>query len=75
MLNQAHQNINDNYDYLFSQPQVNNISLRITYYLDYNRMRNSFGTSSFAQKIKVNQDHHKNSNSRNKFGNAAIDIY
>lgn len=30
----------ENFDYLFSKPQLNNISLKITYYLDYNRAKN-----------------------------------
>lgn len=33
---------NDNFDYLFDQPQLNSISLRVSYFLDYNRMKNWF---------------------------------
>ena len=29
----------DNFDYLFGKPQLNNLSLKITYFLDYNRMK------------------------------------
>lgn len=32
----------DNFDYLFAQSQLNSISLRISYYLDYNRLKNVF---------------------------------
>lgn len=32
----------DNFDYMFSQPQLNSFSIRISYYLDYNRMKNWF---------------------------------
>src|SRR5690606_36337222 len=31
-----------NFDYMFSQPQLNSFSIRISYYLDYNRMKNWF---------------------------------
>lgn len=30
----------DNFDYLFDQPQLNSFSIRISYFLDYNRMKN-----------------------------------
>ncbi len=30
----------DNFDYLFNQPQLNSFSIRINYYLDYNRVKN-----------------------------------
>lgn len=33
---------NDNFDLLFEQPQLNSISLRVSYFLDYNRMKNWF---------------------------------
>lgn len=29
----------DNFDYLFSKPQLNTLSLKLTYYLDYNRAK------------------------------------
>lgn len=32
----------DNFEYLFAQPQLNSFSVRISYYLDYNRMKNWF---------------------------------
>jgi len=32
----------DNFDYLFDQPQLNSISLRVSYFLDYNRVKNWF---------------------------------
>ena len=32
----------NNFDHLFNQGQVNNLSLRVSYYLDYNRMKNWF---------------------------------
>jgi len=38
----AGQNFSQNFDYLFAQPQVNSLSLRISYFLDYNRMKNWF---------------------------------
>jgi len=32
----------DNFDYLFEQPQLNSFSIRISYFLDYNRMKTWF---------------------------------
>jgi len=32
----------DNFDYLFGQPQLNSFSIRVSYFLDYNRMKNWF---------------------------------
>ena len=34
--------LNDNFDRLFKEPLTNNLSLRVTYFLDYNRMKNWF---------------------------------
>lgn len=31
-----------NFEYLFNQPQLNSLSLRLSYYLDYNRIKNWF---------------------------------
>lgn len=36
------QDFRENFNYLFDQPQVNNLSLRVSYYLDYNRMKTWF---------------------------------
>lgn len=41
--NQSGVNIGNNFNYLFEQEQLNSLSLRISYYLDYNRMKNWFG--------------------------------
>lgn len=38
----AGQNFKNNFDYMFSQPMLNNLSLKVTYYLDYNRIKNWF---------------------------------
>ncbi|GLB50782.1 DUF5916 domain-containing protein [Neptunitalea lumnitzerae] len=35
--------LNDNFDALFAQPQSNTFSIRISYFLDYNRVKNWFG--------------------------------
>lgn len=32
----------DNFNYLFDQPQLNSFSIRVSYFLDYNRMKNWF---------------------------------
>lgn len=39
-------NFRDNFDILFRQPQVNNLSMRVTYFLDYSRIRNWFSRST-----------------------------
>lgn len=39
----ARVNFSDNFKNLFDAPQLNSISLRISYYLDYNRAKNWFG--------------------------------
>lgn len=43
-LEYAHINIGDNFKNLFEQPQVNSISLRISYYLDYTRVKSWFNS-------------------------------
>ncbi len=35
-------NFSNNFNLLFDQPQINSLSLRVSYYLDYNRMKNWF---------------------------------
>jgi hypothetical protein len=51
--NQSHVNIGNNFNYLFEQEQLNSLSLRISYYLDYNRAKNWFGGK---QKAPANTD-------------------
>jgi hypothetical protein len=41
-IERSHINIGDNFKNLFDQPQVNSLSLRISYYLDYNRVKSWF---------------------------------
>lgn len=41
-LRRSHINLGDNFSNLFEEPQVNSLSLRISYYLDYNRVKNWF---------------------------------
>ena len=41
-LEASQQKFSQNFDHLFDQPQINSISLRLTYYLDYNRMKGWF---------------------------------
>jgi len=41
-LPQSGQTFNENFDYLFSHPQLNSFSVRLSYFLDYNRIRNAF---------------------------------
>ena len=44
-IEESHIDFSRNFDYLFGQPQINNLSLRVSYYLDYNRMKNWFRSS------------------------------
>lgn len=39
-------NFSDNFNHLFDEPQLNSISLRLSYYLDYNRIKNWIGTKN-----------------------------
>ena len=41
-LEASQQDFSGNFDYLFDQPQVNSLSLRLSYYLDYNRIKSWF---------------------------------
>ena len=41
-LGRSHINFGDNFNNLFEEPQLNSLSLRISYYLDYNRVKNWF---------------------------------
>lgn len=50
----ANQNISRNFNYLFEQPQVNSLSFRISYYLDYNRMKTWFQQEPSAVEIEQN---------------------
>ena len=45
-LNEAYLDLDRNFNILFDQPQVNSLSLRISYYLDYNRMKSWFQPKS-----------------------------
>ncbi len=44
-LERSHINIGDNFNNLFDRPQVNSLSLRVSYYLDYNRVKSWFKSS------------------------------
>lgn len=44
-LQDARQPLRQNFNYLFDQPQVNNLSLRVSYFLDYNRLKTWFKSS------------------------------
>lgn len=50
-------NFSNNFNLLFDQPQINSVSLRISYYLDYNRMKNWFKTDKIPADtpVKVNK--------------------
>lgn len=44
-------NFSNNFTNLFEEPQLNSLSLRISYYLDYNRMKNWVGPKNKTQDI------------------------
>lgn len=44
----------NNFKNLFEEPQLNSLSLRISYYLDYNRVKNWFGPKPKAQSVGFN---------------------
>ncbi|NJW54256.1 DUF5916 domain-containing protein, partial [Salinimicrobium oceani] len=50
---QSHVNFGDNFRYLFEQQQLNSLSLRLSYYLDYNRVKNWLAPQ---QKAPANAD-------------------
>lgn len=50
-LEESNRSFSQNYNDLISQQQLNNISLRITYYLDYNRIKNWFDSPTAPKKI------------------------
>lgn len=47
-------NFRSNFDYLFDQPQLNSISISLSYYLDYNRMKGWFGKK---KQVQENETH------------------
>lgn len=51
-LPQSGQTFNENFDYLFSHPQLNSLSVRLSYFLDYNRIRNAFSNPSNSNRVK-----------------------
>lgn len=44
-IQETHQSFTGNFDYLFDQPQVNNLSLKVDFFIDYNRMKNWFSSN------------------------------
>ncbi len=44
-------NFSNNFNNLFDEPQLNSISLRVSYYLDYNRMKSWFGPKDNSAKV------------------------
>ena len=46
--NQSHINFRDNFEFLFEQQQLNSLSLKVSYYLDYNRMKTWFSPKQKA---------------------------
>ena len=59
-LGRSHVNFGDNFSNLFEEPQMNSISLRISYYLDYNRVKNWFKAAP-AEKFSEDKLSYKDS--------------
>lgn len=51
-LQQGGQTFDENFDYLFNQPQLNSFSVRLSYFLDYNRIRNAFSNMNNSNHVK-----------------------
>jgi len=51
-LQESGQTFSENFDYLFSHPQVNSFSVRLSYFLDYNRIRNVISNRSNMNRTK-----------------------
>ncbi|MDN3723360.1 DUF5916 domain-containing protein [Aequorivita sp. SDUM287046] len=47
-------NLTNNFKNLFDEPQLNSLSLRVSYYLDYNRMKNWWGPKSQSTGVDTN---------------------
>ncbi len=54
-LQESHQNFDENFDHLFNSPQLNTLSLRISYFLDYNRIKRGFDSFSFGDNRERNR--------------------
>lgn len=52
----------DNFDFLFNQPQLNSFSIRVSYYLDYNRMKNWFKKKPRNVDEVTHQTYHEKKN-------------
>lgn len=50
---EAEQSLRHNINDLFDQPQVNSLSLRLTYFLDFNRMKNWFDSSRKRPRSRI----------------------
>lgn len=51
-------NFSNNFDYLFDQPQLNSISLRVSYFLDYNRVKSWFKKNPENVETMSNRSYH-----------------
>lgn len=50
-LSESRVNFSNNFKNLFDEPQLNSLSLRVSYYLDYNRVKNWFGPKDKAKDV------------------------
>ena len=68
-VNTSNQDFSENFNTLFDQPQLNSLSVRVSYYLNYNRMKNWF-----SLKAKKNNTPHIPKNGADRFGRLAVDL-
>ena len=50
-LSNSRVNFSNNFNNLFDEPQLNSLSLRVSYYLDYNRVKNWVGPKKKSNDI------------------------
>lgn len=53
-MTKARVDFSNNFKNLFEEPQLNSLSLRISYYLDYNRVKNWFAPNAKPQSVGLN---------------------
>jgi hypothetical protein len=52
-------NFSNNFNNLFEEPQLNSLSLRVSYYLDYNRLKNWFGPNKKTNDVSLSLQNEK----------------
>jgi hypothetical protein len=66
----ARVNFSNNFNNLFDEPQLNSLSLRVSYYLDYNRVKTWFGPKNKTQTVGFGPRNEKMSKSGSSIKNS-----